>query len=138
MSNSDAKILSAVFCHPLNELSKVTVAPLQKCVKGRQMRTNVVQAESWGLQQELLAHDSAAILSTDFSAAFPSLLHVRMFAVLNAMNVPSFITNFYFMLYKSNQGVVTLGGQKFGSLPIQRGCVRATLALWPSSVFALI
>eukprot|EP00959_Pyramimonas_sp_CCMP1952_P264885 5538595-Pyramimonas_sp.AAC.1 len=88
MSNTDVKILSAVFCHPLNELSKVTVAPIQKCVRGRQMRANVVQAESWGLQQELLAHDPAAILSTGFSVAFPSFLHVWMFAVLNAMNAP--------------------------------------------------
>eukprot|EP00959_Pyramimonas_sp_CCMP1952_P342047 7165593-Pyramimonas_sp.AAC.1 len=44
-----------------------------------------------------------------------------MFAVLNAMNVPSFSTNFYIMLYKNNQGAVTLGGQKFRSFPIQRG-----------------
>eukprot|EP00959_Pyramimonas_sp_CCMP1952_P449916 9420546-Pyramimonas_sp.AAC.1 len=75
MSNTDGKVLPDVFCHPWNELSKVTVAPLQKCVKGRQMLTSVAQAESWGLQRELLAHGSAAILSTDFSAAFPSLLH---------------------------------------------------------------
>eukprot|EP00959_Pyramimonas_sp_CCMP1952_P173480 3625444-Pyramimonas_sp.AAC.1 len=75
MSNTDAEILSAVFCHPLNELSKVTVAHRQKWLKDRQMLTNVVQAESWGLQRELLAHDSSAILSTDLSAASPSLLH---------------------------------------------------------------
>eukprot|EP00959_Pyramimonas_sp_CCMP1952_P103711 2168910-Pyramimonas_sp.AAC.1 len=74
MSNTDAKILSAVFCHPLNEFSTVTVAPLQKCAEGRQLLADVAQAEKWGLQQELIAHDSAAILSTDFPAASPSLL----------------------------------------------------------------
>eukprot|EP00959_Pyramimonas_sp_CCMP1952_P466272 9489705-Pyramimonas_sp.AAC.1 len=89
--------------------------------KGRQVLANLAQAESLGLQRHLPGYDNAAIISTGFAAAFPSLLHGWLFAVPSAMRMPSFILGFHQMLCASDVVVVTLGGQRFGRFQITRG-----------------
>eukprot|EP00959_Pyramimonas_sp_CCMP1952_P103937 2172713-Pyramimonas_sp.AAC.1 len=85
------------------------------------MLGNVVSAESWGIQQDLLGHERAGMLLTDFAAAFPSILVGFMLAVLQSMGVPSFVLGFYTLLYRDNYGIITLGGKRFDGFQILRG-----------------
>eukprot|EP00959_Pyramimonas_sp_CCMP1952_P174690 3651027-Pyramimonas_sp.AAC.1 len=63
----------------------ITVDESQTCISGRCMLRTVAYAESWGVQQQLLGQNSAGMLLTGSSAAFPSILIGFMSDVSNAM-----------------------------------------------------
>ena len=64
------------------------------------MYDNVLELEGRGIIDNICNHWDPAFLLTDFSAAFPSLLHDWIFYVLHAMGIPSWILRFFLFLYQ--------------------------------------
>eukprot|EP00959_Pyramimonas_sp_CCMP1952_P438468 9179668-Pyramimonas_sp.AAC.1 len=107
------------------------VSPEQKCVAGRDMPTNVVEAEGWGIEQHVLDRKNACLFLTDFCAAFPSLAIPWMLHMLVIMNVCSYVCKFFRLLYTSNTAIICYGGRTHGELimasGVKQGCPSSML-----------
>ena len=84
LGNCAAKIVTAAIVDPLMKLSEVLVDRDQfGMIKGRQITDNILELETEGLCASIRSGEGdAGVLLTDFSNAFPSLLHEWIFFVL--------------------------------------------------------
>ena len=83
-----------------------------------------------------LDDDRGGMLLFDFKAAFPSLSHGYMHAVLKALGLPRHILNFVISLYDSHCCHIVSGGGVFQGFEIQAG-IRQGCPLSPL-LFALV
>eukprot|EP00959_Pyramimonas_sp_CCMP1952_P289177 6047919-Pyramimonas_sp.AAC.1 len=74
LCDSDAKIMSLALGSPLARLAERTAHGGQGGgVKGRNISSNIVIADRWGVQQSLGGAPYSLQLLTDLAAAFPSI-----------------------------------------------------------------
>ncbi|CAK0816041.1 unnamed protein product, partial [Prorocentrum cordatum] len=127
----DVKILAGAMSCSLAANTSSLISPEQKCVAGRDMLTNVVEAEGWGLEQHVLDRKNSCLFLTDFCAAFPSLAIPWMLHVLVTMKVCPYVCKFFSLLYMSNIAIICLGGRIHGefimSSGVKQGCPSSML-----------
>ena len=102
LSSTDAKIISKAVLVPIADVANNYIDEDQRGnVKGRLIITNVADIEAYGLEAASVSKDSAISL-LDYAAAFPSLAHAWIFAVLTALGVPTNVVEAIQQLYLHN------------------------------------
>lgn len=115
LGNCAAKITTAAVVQPLVGLSQTLVDRDQfGMIKGRQITDNILELETEGLCASICSTEGdAAFLLTDFSNAFPFLLHEWIFFVLECMNIPEFIIVFLKFLYDNATADIVYNGKQY-------------------------
>jgi endonuclease/exonuclease/phosphatase family metal-dependent hydrolase len=112
LSNSIAKIFAMCLNRGLSQLAQSTVLPRQRgFVRGRHLIDNILETESFMMHSTKWFDDKAGLLLLDFAAAFPSVAHRWIFAVLKAMGIPTFIFKAIQELYVDCSVEMIFGGE---------------------------
>jgi hypothetical protein len=136
LSNTDNKLLAAILNHKLTALASATVTQQQRgFVRGRSLVDNVLEIEALAVHIHKYYNEKAGIALFDFSAAFPSLSHKWLFAVLTAMRIPSHIISVLRQLYSHCRMDIVFGGISGYSIDINAGIKQGCPA--SGSLFAL-
>ena len=134
--NTDNRLMASAvrFClEPI--LAKWISKNQQGFIKDRSMLANVVDI-SHCAQLVSLNDDRGGMMLFDFKAAFPSLSHGYMHAVLTALGLPKHILNFVRSLYDNHCCHIVAGGGCFRGFDIKAG-IRQGCPLSPL-LFALV
>eukprot|EP00959_Pyramimonas_sp_CCMP1952_P397159 8321764-Pyramimonas_sp.AAC.1 len=84
MSNAGINILAGAITIPIRENTKSCIVPVQKCAQGRDMASNIIEAEAWGLEHHILGRVNACL----FPAGFLLSVSIARYAVAAARAVP--------------------------------------------------
>ncbi len=107
------------------ELGKWVTEMQQGFLPGRSLLRNVVEV-SQSMQEVSLNQQSGLAIFYDFQAAFPSVCHEFLLAVLEAGGVPTGFMQFVRHLYHNNRCSLVLGGERVESFArssgIRQGC----------------
>eukprot|EP00959_Pyramimonas_sp_CCMP1952_P087361 1827689-Pyramimonas_sp.AAC.1 len=87
MANADCKIMSVAFFSQLGKEARESVHQVQACIRGWPMTDQILEAESWGVQQCMLGRDLSCMCLTDFAAALPSTTISWLLRALALMQV---------------------------------------------------
>ena len=122
LSNTDTKLISAAINRPLSAYASSVVAGQQRgFIKGRSISDNIVELEAQSLVwagRHCVPH---ALVSFDIAAAFPSLNHHYLWAVLQHYNIPNHIISLIKSLYYKHTVKMKLMGRHFKGFPIEAG-----------------
>jgi len=95
----------------------------QKCIAGRQILENVIEVDTamhtFSINSKV--KDTAAAMFFDFLAAFPSVAHEYLFAILAAAGLPSAFVHAIKKLYDRNWHVIKLSGKLYNGPQILAG-----------------
>ena len=70
------------------------IHPSQRCISSRQVTDNIFEIETTAVAHVACAPQESGILLTDFVAAYPSVNHSWILAVLEKTELPDFICRF--------------------------------------------
>jgi endonuclease/exonuclease/phosphatase family metal-dependent hydrolase len=111
LSNAVAKVLASAMNASLSQMAARTVSPRQRgFVRGRNLLDNVVETEAAAIHFAQYYGDTSGIALLDLVAAFPSLAHSWIFAVLRRMGVPRFFRRALAKLYRMVNIKILFGG----------------------------
>jgi endonuclease/exonuclease/phosphatase family metal-dependent hydrolase len=111
LSNAVAKVLASAMNASLSQMAARTVSPRQRgFVRGRNLLDNVVETEAAAIHYAQYYGDTSGIALLDLVAAFPSLAHSWIFAVLRKMGVPRFFRRALAKLYRRVNIMILFGG----------------------------
>jgi hypothetical protein len=127
LSNAVAKVVAAALNTSLSQLAARTVSARQRgFVRGRNLLDNVVETEAAATHFAQYYGDSSGIALLDLAAAFPSLAHSWIFAVLRQMGVPRFFRRALAKLYRKVDITLLFGGTMTAGFAatsgIKQGC----------------
>jgi endonuclease/exonuclease/phosphatase family metal-dependent hydrolase len=126
LANTDNKAIAMAFARPLGEVAANWCSDDQfGFIAGRSIWDAVLLFEAAALHLARRDGD-AALIFIDFRAAFPSVLHGWIKAVLIATGLPVFFVNAFLSLYISVSASVRFGSGSTSSFPmlsgIRQGC----------------
>ena len=130
---ADNKIVMGVLNHSITPTISACASALQRgFVPGRQLLQNAVDLDFWTRKFAMLYHESlgsshlsfdrdileclSAIsglpiaIMFDYAAAFPSVAHAWMFAILHYIKIPKGFLNAVKAMYKNNQAYTSIAG----------------------------
>jgi endonuclease/exonuclease/phosphatase family metal-dependent hydrolase len=127
LSNAVAKVIAAALNASLSQLAARTVSARQRgFVRGRNLLDNVIETEAAATHFAQYYGDSSGIALLDLAAAFPSLAHDWIFAVLRKMGVPRFFRRALAKLYRKVDITLLFGGMVAAGFAatsgIKQGC----------------
>ncbi|CAK0802619.1 unnamed protein product, partial [Prorocentrum cordatum] len=122
LSNSDNKIISKALNCFLRDIVEITAHTQQRgFVRGRQIVDNLIEMEAHGLVWgSVEGFDNAGDAMFDIASAFPSISHVFLFAILTAMQLPSFVIAMLQALYSNMTMRVVFRGKRYGLIQCLR------------------
>jgi hypothetical protein len=136
LSNTDNKLLAALINYKLNLLAATTATPQQRgFVRGRSLVDNVLEVEAMAIHLHRHYYEKSGVALFDFSAAFPSLSHKWLFAVLQRMGIPPNICKVLRQLYTGCRMNIIFGGVGGISFEVNAGIKQGCPA--SGSLFAL-
>lgn len=126
ITNGENRILANAIRYKAEaELGKWVTEMQQGFLPGRSLLRNVVEV-SQSMQEVSLNQQSGLAIFYDFQAAFPSVCHEFLLAVLEAVGVPTGFMQFVRHLYHNNRCSLVLGGERVEgfamSSGIRQGC----------------
>ena len=111
LSNAVAKVIASALNASLSQLAARSVSARQRgFVRGRHLLDNVLETEASAVHFAKYFGDTSGIILLDIAAAFPSLAHSWIFAVLRAMGVPRFFRRALANLYRKVNVTILFGG----------------------------
>lgn len=127
LGSTDNKILAMAIAAPLQVAAQASVCKAQRgFIRGRAMLDCVYEIEAHAVVSSLLGGTRPAIITHDFSSAFPSIAHVFIFLVLTASGVPLSVIVAIRALYTDCYCWVLFSGMLFDGLEamsgIKQGC----------------
>ena len=121
LGNTDAKIFALMIKVKLDKMIGDWASLSQRgFIQGRLMLENILDTETWCVQQSVTTR-TAALLLFDFSAAFPSLGHKYLWMILEACGIPNQIIRAIQALYGNNLHWLKYAGSLFRSFIIRSG-----------------
>jgi hypothetical protein len=136
LSNTDNKLLAALLNDKLSTLAAATVHSQQRgFVRGRSLVDNIMEIEAMAIHVHKYYREASGIALFDFTAAFPSLSHKWLFAVLRAMGIPNNILAVLAQLYTGCVMNIVFGVVQGFSFEVQAGIKQGCPA--SGSLFAL-
>ena len=124
--NTDNRLIASFFRIHLESIFSRWVSAAQRgFIRGRSMMANIIDID---LQSMLISlkHPFGALILFDFKAAFPSVSHKYMWAVLRRIGVPRKWVKALKRLYVNNVHFVKFRGKTFGSFTtssgVRQGC----------------
>ena len=123
LADTDSKIIVDAVIQPLDSEADALLHEAQACIRGRSMIHNIWSLEAASVHLRIHGDclERQGFLLTDFAAAFPSLIHGWLFAVLEHIGFPSGQLGFLRALYACSCGTVSIHQRSFGTFAIQRG-----------------
>ena len=95
--------------------------PPQRCVNQRIMTDNIFEIETAAIALQTCYPEDPGILLADFSCAYPSLDHRRIFMVLERAGVPQSLQLFFRGIYADSITIVEHAGAARGQFAMMRG-----------------
>ena len=135
-TNADNRILANTVRIILEPAVALHISHMQRgFLSGRSMLANVVGLDTEMANMALSKTDPGAVLF-DFRAAFPSVEHWLIFAILAMLGIPGWILQFIKILYTNNFCYIAFNGSRYKGFVLSRG-VRQGCPLSPL-LFAII
>jgi hypothetical protein len=136
LSDTCSKLFANMINEKLTKLAKATVLPQQRgFVRGRSLIDNVLEIEAMALRLAKFFVDHSGLVLFDFKAAFPSLAHSWIFAVLRKMRLPAEIIAMLEALYHGCRMNIVIGGVTDVTISVEAGIKQGCPA--SGSLFAL-
>eukprot|EP00959_Pyramimonas_sp_CCMP1952_P093647 1959635-Pyramimonas_sp.AAC.1 len=128
LKNSENKILAGAVTRPFAvKMAEVSCTLQRGFTLGRQFGTNIIELDTYARIASMSPtadSDLPAILSYDFSQAFPSVSHEWLRMVLERLSLPPPLLWFFTILYTNVQCYGVLGGQMLWLFSIWSGIIQ--------------
>ena len=121
LSNTDCKIWAGLVNRILTTIIPQIISPFQNATRNRSVNDHVSALDAYSLMAARTGGSPSAVLLCDIKAAFPSLAHRFLFAVLSKIMGDSPLVHILMELYRENVASVFLFGDIVGSIAVRSG-----------------
>jgi hypothetical protein len=119
--NCDNRLLANAARIRAEPLLEEWVSPMQRgFLAGRSMLSNVIDIDQ-EMVRIALQEEAGAAIFFDFQAAFPSVLHEYLHAVLRHLGLPAWLLHFVEALYQGNHCQLVVGGGRHPGFTLAAG-----------------
>jgi hypothetical protein len=119
--NTDNRLIAGAYKNRWEEIFGRWISAMQRgFLRGRSILSNIVDIDFEAMRISLREEASALVLF-DFRAAFPSISHEYLLAVLTHLGLPDSALNFVKALYDQNRCRLSIQGSRYEGFEIRAG-----------------